>query len=128
MSKCLDLTLLQTMYLPWVRSRVWVRVGLGLGLGLGQASGEGWVGTWPETGLIQMFSTTAQNTKNLDRNHNNLISHVSSSCSVFSQEGNLWQFDSLRQLQPYIVPLILINHFTPDFKKYIYQQGSALLV
>ena len=29
--------------LPWFRSSVWVRVGLGLG----QASGKGWVGTWP---------------------------------------------------------------------------------
>ena len=29
--------------LPWVRSRVWVRVGLGSGL----ATGKGWVGTWP---------------------------------------------------------------------------------
>ena len=28
--------------LPWVRSRVWVRVGLESGL----ASGKGWVGTW----------------------------------------------------------------------------------
>ena len=33
--------------LPWVRSRVWVRVGLGSGL----ASGKGWVGTWPLTRL-----------------------------------------------------------------------------
>ena len=31
--------------LPWVRFRVWVRVGLEL------ASREGWVGTWPATGL-----------------------------------------------------------------------------
>ena len=33
--------------LPWVRSRVWVRVRLGSGL----ASGKGWVGTWPLTRL-----------------------------------------------------------------------------
>ena len=34
--------------LPWVRSRVWVRVRLGAGL---VASGKGWVGTWPVTKL-----------------------------------------------------------------------------
>ena len=33
--------------LPWVRCRVWVRVGLGSGL----ATGKGWEGTWPVTRL-----------------------------------------------------------------------------
>ena len=31
--------------LPWVRSRVWIRVGLG------PATGKGWVGMWPVTRL-----------------------------------------------------------------------------
>ena len=33
--------------LPWVRSRVWVKVELGSEL----ATGKGWVGTWPVTRL-----------------------------------------------------------------------------
>ena len=36
--------------LPWLTSRVWVRVGLGSGL----AAGKGWVGTWPGTRLDPM--------------------------------------------------------------------------
>ena len=38
--------------LPWVRSRVWVRVGLGSGL----ATRKGWVGTWPITRLDTLLS------------------------------------------------------------------------
>ena len=39
--------------LPWVRSRVWLRVGLGSG----QASGKGWVGTWPINRLDSKWTT-----------------------------------------------------------------------
>ena len=38
--------------LPWIRSRVWARVGWESG----QASGEGWVGTWPVNRLDPLFS------------------------------------------------------------------------
>ena len=43
--------------LPWLRSRVWVRVGLGSGL----ATGKGCVGTWPVTrlGLLPITCTIA---------------------------------------------------------------------
>ena len=43
--------------LPWVRSRVWVRVGLGSGL----ASGRGWVGTWPVNRLDPKTTWTLTN-------------------------------------------------------------------
>ena len=46
--------------LPWVRSRVWAKVGLGSG----QASGEGWVGTWPVNRLrLQIFSAAGINSQ-----------------------------------------------------------------
>ena len=38
--------------LPWVRSRVWVRVRLGSGL----ATGKGWLGTWPVATLDPFLS------------------------------------------------------------------------
>ena len=51
--------------LPWVRSRVRVRVRLGSGL----ASGKGWIGTWPVTRLdpvsLRICGTSSANVGNL---------------------------------------------------------------